>query len=87
MNKAQKGELRFPLPVGFCYDDQGRTVVDPDDEVRGAVQLVFRLFQETGSAYAVVQRSRKMACASPSAPMAARGRANSFGVDSATGAY
>ena len=56
LNKAQKGELRFPLPVGFCYDDQGRTVVDPDDEVRGAVQLVFRLFQETGSAYAVVQR-------------------------------
>src|SRR5437870_3494493 len=56
LNKAQKGELRFPLPVGFCYDDQGRTVVDPDDEVRGAVQLVFRLFQETGSAYAVIQR-------------------------------
>jgi DNA invertase Pin-like site-specific DNA recombinase len=56
LNKAQKGELRFPLPVGFCYDDQGRTVVDPDAEVRGAVQLVFRLFQETGSAYAVVQR-------------------------------
>ena len=56
LNKAHKGELRFPLPVGFCYDDQGRIVVDPDDEVRGAVQLVFRLFQETGSAYAVVQR-------------------------------
>ncbi len=56
LNKAQKGELRFPLPVGFCYDDQGRIVVDPDDEVRGAVQLVFRLFRETGSAYAVVQR-------------------------------
>jgi DNA invertase Pin-like site-specific DNA recombinase len=56
LNKARKGELRFPLPVGFCHDDQGRIVVDPDDEVRGAVQLVFRLFQETGSAYAVVQR-------------------------------
>src|SRR3989449_11010045 len=46
LNKAQKGELRFPLPVGFCYDEQGRTVMeDPDDEVRGAVQLAFRLFQ------------------------------------------
>ena len=56
LNKAQKGELRFPLPVGFCHDDQGRIVVDPDAEVRGAVQMVFRLFQETGSAYAVVQR-------------------------------
>lgn len=56
LNKASKGELRFPLPVGFCYDDEGRTVPDPDEEVRGAVQLVFRLFRETGSAYAVVQR-------------------------------
>lgn len=56
LNKAQKGELRFPLPVGLCYDDQARIVVDLDDEVRGAVQLVFRLFRETGSAYAVVQR-------------------------------
>jgi DNA invertase Pin-like site-specific DNA recombinase len=56
LNKAQKGELRFPLPVGFCYDDQDRIVMDPDDEVRGAVQLAFRLFQETGSANAVVQR-------------------------------
>jgi DNA invertase Pin-like site-specific DNA recombinase len=56
LNKAKKGELRFPLPVGFCYDDEGRIVPDPDEEVRGAVQLVFRLFRETGSAYAVVQR-------------------------------
>jgi DNA invertase Pin-like site-specific DNA recombinase len=56
LNKAKKGELRFPLPVGFCYDDEGRIVADPDEEVRGAVRLVFRLFRETGSAYAVVQR-------------------------------
>ena len=56
LNKAKKGELRFPLPVGFCYDDEGHIVADPDEEVRGAVQLVFRLFRETGSAYAVVQR-------------------------------
>jgi len=56
LNKARKGELRFPLPVGLCYDDQGRIVADADDEVRGAVQLVFTLFRETGSAYAVVRR-------------------------------
>jgi DNA invertase Pin-like site-specific DNA recombinase len=56
LNKAKKGELRFPLPVGFCYDDEGRIVQDLDAEVRGAVQMVFRLFEETGSAYAVVQR-------------------------------
>ena len=56
LNKAKKGELRFPLPVGFCYDEEGRIILDPDEEVRGAVGLVFRLFRETGSAFAVMQR-------------------------------
>jgi hypothetical protein len=56
LNKAKKGELRFPLPVGFCYDDVGRIILDPDEEVRGAVTLVFRLFRETGSAYGAVQQ-------------------------------
>jgi DNA invertase Pin-like site-specific DNA recombinase len=56
LNKAQKGELRHPLPVGFGYDDQNRIVKDPDEEIRGAVTLAFHVFLETGSAYAVVQR-------------------------------
>lgn len=49
LNKAKKGELRFPLPVGFGYDEENRIIVEPDEEVRGAVSLVFRLFRETGS--------------------------------------
>jgi DNA invertase Pin-like site-specific DNA recombinase len=56
LNKAKKGELRFPVPVGLCYDEQGRITLDPDAEVRGAVSFVFRLFRETGSAFGVVQR-------------------------------
>jgi DNA invertase Pin-like site-specific DNA recombinase len=56
LNKAKKGELRFPVPVGLCYDEQGRIVMDPDEEVRAAVGLVFRLFRETGSAFGVMQR-------------------------------
>src|SRR5271155_1621634 len=55
-NKAKKGELKLPLPVGFCNDEQGHIILDPDEEVRGAVAFVFRLFRETGSAFAVVQR-------------------------------
>ena len=51
---AQRGELRFPLPVGYVYDDDGRTVVDPDEEVRTAVAAVFTSFEAKGSAYAVV---------------------------------
>ena len=56
LNKAKKGELRFPLAVGFCHDEQGQTIRDPDAEEQGAVSLVFRLFRETDSAFGVVQR-------------------------------
>jgi len=59
LNKAQKGELRHPLPVGYAYDDQNLVVMDPDAEVRGAIALTFHVFLETGSAYAVVQRFAK----------------------------
>lgn len=56
LNKAQKGELRFPLPVGYVFDDADRIVKDPDSQVRSAIELVFTAFQQTGSAYGVVQR-------------------------------
>jgi DNA invertase Pin-like site-specific DNA recombinase len=65
LNKAKKGELRFPVPVGFCYDEQGRIILDPDQEVQGAVSLVFRLFRETGSAFGVMQRFGKSALRFP----------------------
>ena len=31
---AERGELRFPLPVGYVYDDEGATVIDPDERGR-----------------------------------------------------
>lgn len=52
---AQRGELRFPLPVGYVYDDDSHTVMDPDEEVRTAVADVFASFEAKGSAYAVVE--------------------------------
>ena len=55
LNKARKGELRSPLPVGYVYDEEGNTVVDPDMEVSGAIRLLFDTFKEIGSAYGVVR--------------------------------
>ena len=55
-NKAQRGELRFVLPVGYVYGEQpGSVLLDPDQEVRSAVELIFELFRQTGSAYGVVR--------------------------------
>jgi DNA invertase Pin-like site-specific DNA recombinase len=56
LNKAQKGELRFPLPVGYVFDDLGRIVKDPDEQVRSAIELIFTAFRQSGSAYGVVQQ-------------------------------
>ena len=56
LNKAQKGELRFPLPVGYVFDEANRIVKDPDEQVRSAIGLVFTALLETGSAYGVVHR-------------------------------
>ena len=50
LNQAKKGLLRFPLPVGFCYDDEKNVVLDPDKEVRSAVRSIFSVFREVGSA-------------------------------------
>lgn len=55
LNKAKRGELRHALTAGYCYDDAGEAVFDPDQQVQGAVRLLFAVFRETGSAYGVVQ--------------------------------
>jgi DNA invertase Pin-like site-specific DNA recombinase len=49
-SKARRGELRFTLPPGYCWDEGGRIVFDPDQHVVQAVHLVFRKFRELGSA-------------------------------------
>ncbi len=59
LNKAQKGELRFALPVGLVSNGD-QIVLDPDQEVQGAVRTVFELFAQEGTAYAVVQRFQEL---------------------------
>ena len=48
---AERGELRFPLPVGHVHDEDGETVIDPDQEVQAAIRDLFRAFEQTGSGY------------------------------------
>jgi len=54
INKAKRGELRRPIPIGYVYDDD-RVIKDPDLEVQNAVEMVFDAFRRTGSAHGVVQ--------------------------------
>src|SRR5207244_9098163 len=76
---AERGELRFALPVGSVRDAEGATIIDPDQEVTAAVADVFAAFQATGSAYGVVGASP--ADDSHVEPMVACGLVNCAGID------
>ena len=58
LNKARRGELELPLPVGLVYDGAGRVVRDPDRQVRDSLAMLFEVFRDVGSASAVVRRLR-----------------------------
>ncbi|HYZ42503.1 MAG TPA: recombinase family protein [Stellaceae bacterium] len=55
-NKARRGELELPLPIGLVYDADGAVVLDPDRQIRDTVRLLFETFRQCGSASAVVRR-------------------------------
>ena len=58
VNKARRGELRLPLPVGFLYDPQGQVTFDPDQQVQQSIHTLFQSFRRLGSAGAVVRAFR-----------------------------
>lgn len=55
LNKARRGELELPLPVGFIYDNESNVVLEPDIQVQQAIRLLFDAFGRTGSACAVTR--------------------------------
>jgi DNA invertase Pin-like site-specific DNA recombinase len=55
LNKARRGELKVPLPVGLVYDSADRVVLDPDQQAQNSVRHLFRTFRRTGSASATVK--------------------------------
>lgn len=56
INKARRGELEMPPPVGLVYRDDGVMIFDPDVEVQATMRLVFETFDQTGSAMQTVKR-------------------------------
>jgi len=58
-NKARRGELKSPLPVGLVYDPQDRVVLDPDQQVQQTLRTFFQTYERTGSATATVKFFRR----------------------------
>ncbi|MGI5135188.1 recombinase family protein [Streptomyces sp. CA-106110] len=55
LNKARRGELAVPLPVGYARLPDGEVVFDPDEQVQTVVRLVFDLFDELATINAVLR--------------------------------
>jgi len=78
LNKANRGELRFPLPVGFVHDND-KIVLDPDKEVQGAVRAVLTCSPKRVPLTAWCAAFRRLVCVSHAAPTAVSGMESSFG--------
>jgi DNA invertase Pin-like site-specific DNA recombinase len=57
--KAARGELRLPLPVGLIHNRDGSVTFNPDEEVQERLRLVFAKFRELRSAKAVMRYLRR----------------------------
>lgn len=49
LQKARRGALGLPVPTGYLRKPGGEVVLDPDEEVQGAVRAVFDAFGRRGT--------------------------------------
>jgi hypothetical protein len=55
LQKARRGELRFPLPIGYAWTSDGESGFDPDAQVQQVVRLIFRKFDDLGPLHALLR--------------------------------
>ena len=54
LNKAKRGELQKPLPIGYMYNDYKQIIRDSDMQVQEAINIFFQTFNRVGSASGAV---------------------------------
>jgi DNA invertase Pin-like site-specific DNA recombinase len=55
LNKARRGELGMPLPIGYMRRPSGEVILDPDEQVQAVIRLIFAKFTELGTLNAVLR--------------------------------
>jgi DNA invertase Pin-like site-specific DNA recombinase len=55
LNKARRGELAVPVPLGYVRRPSGEVTFDPDEQVQHVVRLLFRKFEELGTLNALLR--------------------------------
>jgi DNA invertase Pin-like site-specific DNA recombinase len=59
-NKAQRGELFLPPPLGLTYDSERKLGLDPDQQIQKSVRMFFETFRQRASATATVRFFAKL---------------------------
>ena len=67
--KAERGELRLPLPVGLVRQQDGHVTLNPDEEIQARLRLVFEKFEELGTARAVMRYLHRHDLPLPTRPL------------------
>ncbi len=65
LNKAQRGALKLPLPMGLAYAEDETVILDPNAQIQQAIGMLFATFKRTGSATATVKYFRTKALLFP----------------------
>lgn len=68
-HKAERGELRLPLPAGLARSRSGEVILNPDEEVQERIRLVLQKFRELKSAKAVVRYLQQARLSIPVRPL------------------
>jgi DNA invertase Pin-like site-specific DNA recombinase len=68
LNKAKRGELQLPLPVGFIYNAMNQPILDVDKQVQQSLRYFFETFHRIGSALGTVKAFRKQGLLFPRRP-------------------
>jgi DNA invertase Pin-like site-specific DNA recombinase len=55
LNKARRGELIARVPVGYLKSLTGQVTLDPDEQVRGVIRLIFDQFDRQGTVHGVLR--------------------------------
>lgn len=55
LNKAQRGELFYGVPLGYVILPKGPAAFDPDEQARSVVGLLFDKFDDVGSLYGLMR--------------------------------
>jgi DNA invertase Pin-like site-specific DNA recombinase len=55
LNKARRGELIVSVPAGYIKSPAGAVELDPDEQARGVIRLIFDQFDRRGTVHGVLR--------------------------------